>query len=108
MNSKTSNQIKPEDIGVNNLVNGKVENYHKDKFPTPPVQYFKHCRHFWIAQYDGDKRIMSPRILEWNPVNRLWYVSGTIATTSEPVRHLNGYIIISVVEVPDIPFTAKI
>lgn len=103
-----SNKILPEDIGVNNLVDGKVQNYHKDKIPTPPSQYFKHCRHFWIAQLDGDKRIMSPRILEWNPVNKMWYVSGTIATIADPVQHLRGYIIISVVEVPDIPFEAAV
>lgn len=103
-----SNKILPEDIGVNNLVNGKVLNYHKDKIPTPSAQYFKHCRHFWIAQFDADKRIMSPRILEWNPVKREWYFSGTIATTEGPIKYLHGYIIISVVDVPDIPLDATI
>lgn len=102
-----TNKILPEEIGINNYVNGTIKNYKKDKEPSPPASKFKHCSHYWVADLDADGRVYHPRILEWNPVNKKWYISGTIATTAEPVKFINGWFLISEVEVPEIPFEIK-
>lgn len=100
--------VKSADIvGVNNLTDGKIPNYQRYKEPTPVAKYFKHCRHFWVANLDMDNRIASPRILEWNPVRKTWHPSGEVATYLPPLINMQGCVILSVVEVPEIPFSFK-
>jgi hypothetical protein len=99
-----SNKILPEEIGINNYVNGTIKNYHKDKIPTPPVHHFKHAAHYWIANIDCDRRISNVRVLQWAPVERKWYMSGDVATCIPAVLNMEGAILLTHVEVPDFPF----
>jgi hypothetical protein len=94
--------INPSEIGRNNY-QGSLTNYHSDKEPSPPGQYFKHAGHHWIAKVDGDKRLHSYKVLQWSPVTKQWFQSNDVGTYLPAQNNLEGAVWLGAVEQPEFP-----
>ena len=54
--------------------------------PQPPAKHIRHAGHHWLQQRAVDGNTFEEVVLQWNPIQRRWFVSGCIGAAVKPVN----------------------